>query len=104
MQEILFRLATSCVYLQALWFHKDRNKIVQDFSTLSKDRFSKQNLIEFNGYTAKRFNSVMKYEIDDEDRFGLIFGTHGYISMVSVFYQLISMLVLSEGSDGKIVL
>lgn len=40
--------------------------------------------------------------MDDEDRLGLMFATHGSITMVSVFYQLISMLFLSEGAKGQI--
>lgn len=57
--------------------------------------------MEFKDYTASQFNNLIEFEIGDEDRLGLIFMTHGSITMVSVFYQLISMLILAEGATGK---
>lgn len=77
-------------------------KIVKDFGVSTKDRYSTENLAEFKDYTAEAFHRVLTFELDDEDHLALIFGTHGNLSMVSVFYQLISMLFLAEGAQGKI--
>lgn len=74
--------------------------MAEKFNISSKDRFSKQNLLELKDYTPRQFNDLIEFEMDDEDRLGLLFSTHANISMVSVFYQLISMLFLSEGAKG----
>lgn len=57
--------------------------------------------MEFKDYTAKQFNNLVEFEIDDEDHLLLIFQMHSKVTMVSVFYQLISMLFLAEGATGK---
>lgn len=75
---------------------------MEKLASTIKDRYSKHNISEFHGNTASQFHSFIEFEIDDEDRLGLIFSKHGKISMVSVFYQLISMLILAEGTTGKI--
>ncbi|KAG4076423.1 hypothetical protein HA402_005866 [Bradysia odoriphaga] len=85
--------------VKGIWKNKNTLQIVKNFGASSKDRYSKQNLSEFKDYTAEAFNRVIEFEIDDEDHLGLIFGTHGSLSMVSVFYQLISMLFLAEGAE-----
>ncbi|KAJ6633279.1 putative phosphoenolpyruvate synthase, partial [Pseudolycoriella hygida] len=84
--------------VQAIWQNKEQMKIVELFSTSSKDRYSKHNLLEFKDYTASQFFNLIEFEIDDNDRLGLIFITHAKITMVSVFFQLISMLFLAEGA------
>lgn len=76
----------------------------QNCATSVKDRYSKHNLTEFHNYTASQFNSQIESEIDDDDNLGLAFFTHSHISMVSVFYQLISMVILAEGTTGKILI
>lgn len=86
-------------FLQGIWTNKAKLKIAESFN-IFKNRFSKENLSEFKDYTASQFNSLIEFEVDDEDRLGLLFLAHGSISMVSVFYQLISMLVLAEGATG----
>lgn len=65
------------------------------------NRYSPEGLKDFHGENATNFNLEIEFELNDIDRFAAILNTHFNTSKVSSVYQMISLILLTEGGSGK---
>lgn len=85
---------------KALWRNKSSVKKLAKFMKIYANRYSSENLHEFKNHDAALFASQIDFDLDDEDRFDAAVKTHNHTSMVSTFYQVITLVVLVESSSG----
>lgn len=64
------------------------------------NRYSSEGLKDYREQDALQFNSEIDFELNDIDRYPAILNTHFNTSKVSTIYQMISLILLTEGSAG----
>lgn len=66
------------------------------------NRYSPDGLKDYRD--AELFNSEIDFELNDIDRYPAILSTHFNTSKVSTVYQMLALVLLTEGSAGKLTL
>lgn len=64
------------------------------------NRYSPEGLRDYQD--AEVLNAEIDFELMDVDRYPAILGTHFNTSKVSTVYQMISLMLLTEGSSGTL--
>lgn len=66
------------------------------------NRYSSDGLRDYVGHDASLFHHEIEFELCDIDRYAAVLHTHFSTSKVSTIYQMLALILLTEGSTGKI--
>ncbi len=86
---------------QGAWNNKKIVEANQKLMRTVYDRYSLDGLKDYND--ADVLNAEIDFELNDVDRYSAILNTHFNTSKVSSVYQMIALMLLTEGSSGKFV-
>lgn len=64
------------------------------------NRYSPEGVKDF--HDAETFNEEIEFELNDIDRYPSILSTHFNTSKISTVYQMLSLILLTEGSAGQL--
>lgn len=86
------------VQLQGAWNNKKILEANQKLMKTIYNRYSAEGVKDYRD--AATFNSEIDFELDDIDRYPAILNTHFNTSKVSTLYQMLALILLTEGSAG----
>lgn len=87
--------------MQGAWNNKKILEANQKLMKTIYNRYSPEGLKDFQGQDAATFNDEIEFELNDIDRFATILNTHFNTSKVSTIYQMLALILMTEGSSGK---
>lgn len=67
------------------------------------NRYSPDGIKDYQTHDAAMFNFEIEFELSDIDRYAAILNTHFNTSKVSTVYQMLALILMTEGSPGKFI-